>query len=316
MPHPVAATKGIGRVRDFREYGRAALRRWRDFVSRARRSDEIAIIESHFFQDVITPLLRVDVKPQRIGKLVHGMAKVCEPLNPALLYFHQPDYGAAMRRILDERGPRIEELYIRRSTHSVYGRRHGLEGFDGLVQSWVDIRDIMEQLVGELGLPALSIDNSAADWQSYYAQIGEFLSLPLEPPPTMGVEDLRPYTGTYTYKQNATPRRAGGVTRFGVLDVARRVGGQRRQVPLHHQHDIEFTIQLVGGELVMRDYGWLWPTNRLIPLKRDVFDLRSWPFQLAFERDRSGEVVGATRKSETMRWQITGQRYPRLGETE
>ncbi|MBQ35736.1 MAG: hypothetical protein CME04_05045, partial [Gemmatimonadaceae bacterium] len=77
MPHPVAATKGIGRVRDFREYGRAALRRWRDFVSRARRSDEIAIIESHFFQDVITPLLRVDVKPQRIRKVVHGMAKVC-----------------------------------------------------------------------------------------------------------------------------------------------------------------------------------------------------------------------------------------------
>ena len=27
--------------------------------------------------------------------------------------FHQPDYGAAMRRILDERGPRIEELYTR-----------------------------------------------------------------------------------------------------------------------------------------------------------------------------------------------------------
>ncbi|MBT6150308.1 MAG: hypothetical protein HOH74_33010 [Gemmatimonadetes bacterium] len=64
----------------------------------------------------------------------------------------------------------------------------------------------------------------------------------------------------------------------------------------------------------MRDYGWLGPTNHLIPLKRDVFDLRSWPFQLAFERGRSKKVVAASRVSETTRWQITGQRYPKLEE--
>jgi hypothetical protein len=316
VPHPVAATKGIGRAKGFREYGTATLRRWRAFVSRAKRSDEIAIIESHFFQDVITPLQRVNVKPERIGKVIHRMAEFCAPLKPALLYFHQPDYGAAMRRILDERGPRIEELYIRRSTGSAYARRHGLEGYDGFVQSWVDVRDIMEQLLGELGLPTLSIDNTARDWEAYYRQIGEFLSLPVEPTPALSADDLRPYTGTYTYKQNLAPRRAGGVSRFEGRDVKRRVGGQRRQMPLHHQNDVEFTIRLEDGGLVLRDYGWLWPTNRLIPLKRDEFDLSSWPFQLAFERDKSGAVVGATRKSETTRWQITGQRYPRLGEIE
>ena len=310
----MAATKGVGRARDFREYAAAALRRWRGFVSRARRSDEVVIIESHFFQDVITPLLRVDVKPGRICKLIHRMAEFCAPLKPTLVYLHQPHYAAAMRRILDERGPRIEEIYIRQSTGSVYGRRRGLQGYDGLVQSWVDVRDIMEQLVGELGLPTLSIDNSAHDWEASYQQIGEFLALPLEPTPVLSAEDLQPYTGTYTYKQDLAPRRSGGVTRFGAVDPSRRVGGLRRQGPLHHQQDIEFTIQLEGGELVMHDYGWLWPTTRLIPLRRDTFDLRSWPFQLAFERDKSGAVAGVTRKSETTRWRITGQRYPRLGE--
>jgi thymidylate kinase len=316
MPHPVAATKGVGRAKDFREYGTATLKRWRDFVSRTKRANEIIIIESHFFQDIIAPLLRVDVKPERIGKLVLRMAEFCAPLNPSLFYFHQPDYSAAMRRILDERGSDVEKRYIQRSAGSIYARRRGLQGFDGLVQNWVDVRHIMEQMVGELDMPTLTIDNSARDWQTYYRQIGEFLSLPLERPPAIGAEDLKSYTGTYTYSRNAAPRRSAGATRFGAMEASRRVGGLRRQGALYHHTDNEFTIQLEQGELVMRDYGWLWPINRLIPLKRDVFDLRSWPFQLIFERDKKGVVAGATRKSETTRWQITGQRYPRLGETD
>jgi hypothetical protein len=315
QPHPVAATKGVHHAKGFREFGRSTLRRWRDFVARARRSKEIHIVESHFFQDVVTPLHRVNVKPTRIAKLVDRMAEFCEPLQPALLYFHQPDYAAAMRRLLDERGPRIEDLYIRRAETSPYGKRRGLQGFEGLVQSWMDARQVMEERFGELDLAKLSIDNTAADWDSYYRQIGEFLSLPLEPPAVVSEKALREYAGTYTYTRTLAPRRSAGRTRFGTQDVSRRVGGLPRQGPLHHEADVEFTIQLEDGELVLRDYGWLWPTNRLIPLDRDVFDLRSWPFQMAFERD-AGVVVGARRKSETTRWQITGQRYPRLGETD
>lgn len=273
-------------------------------------------MERHFLQDVVTPLRRANIKPERIDKLVQRMAKFCEPLNPVLIYLHQPDYAASMRRLLDERGSSIEELYIRRSTTSRYAKRHGLEGYDGMIESWIDIRRIMEQLVEGLELPTLSLDNSARDWPAYYQQIGEFLSLPVDLAPAMSTADLAAYTGTYTYKQDTSPRRSGGATRFGGQDAGRRVAGTRRPIPLHHQKDVEFTIQQEAGGLVLRDYPWLWPTTQLIPLKRDVFDMRSWPFQLVFERDNKGAVVAATRKSETTRWQITGQRYPKLPETE
>lgn len=312
QPHPVAATRGVRVARDFRTFGRSSLLRWRDFVARARRSDEIHIVESHFLQDLITPLLRVNVKPTRISKLVHRTAEFCARLNPVLLYLHQPDYGASMRRTLDERGPRIEELYIHRVEASAYGKRRNLQGFDGLVQMGVDVRDLMEQLVGDLDLPALTIDNSSRDWEEHYRQISEFMTVPLEPYPALDAAALADYAGTYTFSRNTAPRRNAGVTRFGTPDVSRRVGGLPRQVPLYHQKDIEFTIRLEDDGLVMHDYGWLWPTNHLVPLKRDVFDLRTWPFQLAFERDASGAVIGATRRSETTRWQITGQRYPKL----
>ena len=275
-PHPVAATRGLSHAR-----GRSQ---------------------------------RAKVKPTRIAKLIHRMAELCAPLQPALFYFHQPDYAAAMRHILDERGPGIEELYIRRTEASTYGKRRGLQGFDGLVQGWINTRNVMEELFTELDLPKLSIDNTAGDWGSYYRQIGEFLTLPIELHSAGSPESLREYTGTYTYQRSLAPRRSGGRTRFETQDVSRRIGGLPRLGPLHHHDAVEFTIQLEGEELVLQDYGWLWQTNRLIPLKRDSFDLRSWPFQFAFERDESGAVVGAQRKSETTRWNITGQRYQKLRE--
>ena len=260
------------------------------------------------------PLLRVEVTPARIGKLIHRMAEFCAPLRPVLVYLHQPDYAAAMRRILDERGPRIEELYTGRTENSPHGRKRGLKGFEGLVQQWVEVRGLMEQMLGELDLPSVSLDNSGGDWAGHHRQIGDFLGLDLEPTPSLSAADLAEFAGTYTYRRDTEPRRTAGGTRFGTLDVRRRVGGLPRQGPLHRQKDVEFTIALEQGELVLRDYGWLWPTNRLIPLKRDVFDLRSWPFQMHFERDRTGAVAAASRRSETTRWLITGQRYPRVGE--
>ena len=314
QPHPVAAMKGIGRAKGFKEYGTAALRRWRDFASRARRSKEIVVMESHFLQELVAPMLRVDVKPARISKVIHRMAEFCAPLNPVLLYLHQPDYAAAMRRTMDERGKRFEKTHIRQAAASIYARRRDLEGFDGLVQGWIDAREIMEQHLGELDLPSLQLDTTDLDWAGAYRQIGDFLSLPLDSPPALSKKALAEYVGTYTYQRDTAPRRSAGRSRFGTTDSSRRVGGLPREIPLHFHEEIEFTIGLERGELVMRDYGWLGPTNHLIPLKRDVFDLRSWPFQLAFERGRSKKVVAASRVSETTRWQITGQRYPKLEE--
>lgn len=312
VPHPVAVARGVARPRDFKAFGTDVLRRWRDFAGLTGKSDEIVILESHFFQDVITPLRRANVKRERISKLILRMAKFCEPLKPVLLYLHQPDYAATMRRLVEERGPHVEEEYIRNVAQSRYGQRHKLKGFDGLVDGWLDVRGMMEQMMGELSLPMLSIDNSGGDWPAYYQQIGEFLSLPIEAGPKLSTAELAPYTGTYTYKQDTAPRRSGGVMRFEGRNASRRVAGARRPIPLHHQKDTEFTISIEAGELVLRDYGWLWPMTRLVPLERDTFDMRSWPFQLVFERDKKREIMSATRKSETTRWQITGQRYPKL----
>ena len=43
---------------------------------------------------------------------------------------------------------------------------------------------------------------------------------------------------------------------------------------------------------------------------------KRFEFQLVFERDRAKRVVAASRRRETTRWQVTGQRYPRVEESD
>ena len=312
-PHPVAATRGLRNADDFQEYSRVARRGWRSFAQRVTRGREIAIIESHFFQDAISPLLLEDVDPGLIVAHVRAIAKICMPLDPVLVYLYQPDYGQIMRRICDQRGPRIEQLYIVGKERSAYGQRHHLTGFEGLVKFWLDIRAIMERLFQQLDLPKLAIDNTAQRWADHYRQVCDYLSLSLKTDDSLSREEyLRQYTGVYTYKRQGAPRRIGGELVLSVGDWARRVGGIPRQLPQHYFGDVEFAIRLEGGELVMHDYYTLWPTNRLIPKEEDVFHVASFPFTMVFERDDAGDIAGATRVNPFGKWLVTGQKYPRI----
>jgi hypothetical protein len=60
--------------------------------------------------------------------------------------------------------------------------------------------------------------------------------------------------------------------------VAGRYGDGRREV----------TIEVVDGRLVLR--GVLWPTNALLAVRRNVFDVESWPLRLVFEEDAGGTI--------------------------
>jgi thymidylate kinase len=279
LPHPVAPNKYIDDFSSLGEYFKYALDRWHLFSLTASESDKISIIESRFFQDVIFPLLMRDVSRSQIIEYVHGIADICSSLNPKLIYFHQPEYATTMRRICDERGPGTEKFYIDRNDQSAYARRLGLRGFDGYVQFFVAVRSIMEQLYEELPFIKLSIDNTERKWGRYYKQIGEFLPIPqLFNNAPSGQDYLSKFEGTYTYQND--------------------------------EKNIEFSIGLKDDELLMHNYGWLWRINRLIPKEENVFHLGGYPFELIFETDPNGIVIGATRINPTGDWLVTGQRYP------
>ena len=298
-PHPVAPP---GRISDFETtdaYSRSLLNRWRSFASEADQSDEITILEARFFQDVIFGFLRDDTERQTILDHVKDAGDICGPLRPVLIYFYQPDNATTMRRICDARGARMEQFYINRNQSDLYGRRHHLTGFDGLVRFWLDVRHVIDQLLIELAVPVLSVDISDQLWPNYQEQVGAFLSLPQRRNEALDAPAyLKTFEGVYAYRQKAPMRR---------------VGGRKRPDQFL---DREFRIRIAEGRLTMHNYGRLWPINRLLPKETDTFYLASWPFEMEFERDEDGIVRSATRTNPNGRWLVTSQIYPRVGDLE
>jgi len=125
---------------------------WQSFVAQVREKDEVVIFESRLLQNLVFPLLRQDVDRYEILTLIHKVVSQCECLHSFLVYLAQSDYPRKLRRICDLRGPNWEEYMISRNDQSVFTQRRGLNGFDGLVQFYVEAREIQNQLLAELSV--------------------------------------------------------------------------------------------------------------------------------------------------------------------
>jgi hypothetical protein len=279
-PHPVALFDRSSVHHTATEALPDALAKWQSFVTTAVHSDEISIIESRLWQDTIFPLLMEDLDRSHILAFIQAITEMCRCLEPVLFYFFQPDYAHTLRRICTSRGPRIERLYITRAEQSVFGQRRGLQGFAGLVQFWEAVKEMAEQLFTALDIPKLAIENSAGQWHDYYGQICAFLGLPWCVEPTPAAQYLRRFVGTYTCRHKDTVK--------------------------------AFTIYVDHGNLVIRDFPWLWPENRLIPKEHNVFYVASWPFALIFHEDESGAIHSMRRETQAGDWYKLDQVFPKI----
>ena len=257
-PHPVALFDSSSVDKTATAMIPGALSRWKSFVLQAVHSDEIIIVESHLFQDNIFSLLEKDLDRPKILAFIHAITEACRCLEPVLIYLFQSDYSQTLRRICTHRGLIIERIYIALAEQSGFGQRKGVQGFPGWVQFWEAVKEITEQLFAELDIPKLAIENSAGRWHDYYRQICDFLKLPSCVEPPAEAQYLQRFVGTYTC--------------------------------LHKDKVTEFTIYLEDGNLVIRDFPGLWPKDRLIPKKSNVFYVASWPRELIFNEDVGGVI--------------------------
>ena len=269
--YPVASGYSSSAYKSPTDFFSASFTKWKSFVSQAMQSDEISIFESWFFQDAIFGLLMEDVEEPLIRNYIHGIRETCQCLEPVLFYLYQPDYSKTMRRICDYRGERWEKWLIERSEKSAFAQNRKLKGFDGMIQFWVKLRAIAEDIFAGLDIPKLSIDNSEREWSQYYREICDFLSIPLSIY-APSEDELSRFAGTYTDFHGGTVK--------------------------------EFTICLEDGELVIHDFSWLWPINRLIPKERNVFYIASYPFEMVFKEDENGTIEYARGVNPSGNWSM------------
>lgn len=182
------------------------------------------------------------------------MADLVRPLDPALVYFLEPDPDTAFRRICETRGMAWTLQHITACDGSPWARARGVRGMDGLVAYWREHAAVSDAGAARSGLRTLTGESRIGDWPARRRRIAEFLGLTWPPSAGLVEPDLARFAGRY---RSATGREASLFVRDGglVLD------------------------------------GLLWRGNRLLPRASGVFDAESWPFRLTFEADPDGAVA-------------------------
>jgi hypothetical protein len=230
---------------------KAALSGWRVFASAVAASDEIAIVESAFFQMTIGPQLLQNLPAEAIAGHVLEASRSIEPLSPVLIHLRPADVGAALRKIAARRGEWFEQFLVKQIAASPCGRQRGIADFAGVIALFESLRGLIDSVCEKLAMPRLTLDPSDDDWPRHREAITRFLSLPpfAEDAPPAGAERL---TGRY-----------------------RRADSQE-----------EFTVSSDSGGLFFDDKA----RTRLIPMGSRTFCIQGMCVDLTFATDDRGEA--------------------------
>jgi hypothetical protein len=257
----------------------AALARWRKFAEQRAHRHEVTVFDSCLFGYMTWGLFPADVAPAEITAYVTEVERIIAPLGPLVVYLYQDDVGAALRKVVQRRGGDTEAGFIRRTSDSPYGKRQGLEGFDGAVRYWTDFRALADRLFDRCPFAKLAIENSAGDWPAYEARMLEFLQLSRAPDDLPRAEDPSRFVGAY--------RPAGSAT------------------------GPECRISLEGGCLWLDGVDIVWRNTRLLPRGSARFAVQSLPFAVTFGEGSTGDVVGLHLTGPDMLQGAVDRRYAR-----
>ena len=229
----------------------AALARWRYFAATVAAGDEVVIVDGALLGYLTWSLFPFDVSEAVILAYVAEVVDILRIAEPTVIYLRHDDMAVSWQRLCERRGESWSRGAIERATHSPYGVRHGLAGFDGLVAYWTAYRAIADKASARLPFPKLVLGANFGAWSGTIFQAMGFWGLAMLAEPRASPIELAWYVGTYGHNE---------------LDS----NGQ--------------------AEVVLRD-GWLylagvpqfWPQNRLLYLAMGEYAVESFPFVARFE---------------------------------
>jgi thymidylate kinase len=244
----------------YRQVVASVLEQWKVFVQSIQSSETIVILDGCLFGYLTWSLFPLDIPVDEIRAYLSQVEQIIHPLQPCLIYLHQQKLQHALEKICQRRGGDTRSHLIDQATQSAYGKRQGLQGFDGMVRYWQDFRAFVEDVFSHFVTSKLTLENSAENWSLYEWSVLEFLGLPTKEQVAFSSSLLKHFVGTYSIEAD------------------------------EDQHAC--LVLLEEGHLIVDGIPQVWPKTRLIPLSHNMFAIASLPFQVAFEEDAYGVITG------------------------
>jgi len=264
VPNPFVPPQPAGGDHSWEQFADRRVARWRAFAAAAADQDVTLIPESALLQLPVFTMLRRNVDRSLIVELVLRLVEATSPLRPRLVYLARRDPEAAFRALGESRGLAWLLSHVANSAGYAFVQARGLFGLDGLLAYWRAHADLCGAIVDRLDMPKLVLDVDADDWPERRRRICDFVDAPFE-------EETFPETA----------------------ELARMAGRYRKGT-----HEV--TIEMVDGRLRVR-LG-LWRTNELLPVRRNVFDVESWPMRMSFDDDATGHVRAVSCSGPPLAW--------------
>ena len=252
VPNPLVPSPPADGYESWEQFADRREARWRAFAAAAADEDVTVIPESALLQLPVFTMLRRNVDPSRIIALVNRLVAAISPLRPTLVYLARQNPEAAFRAIGESRGLVWLLPVIANSAGFAFIQARGLSGLDGLLAYWRAHADLCGEIVEHMDVRKLVLDVDTDTWAGRRRRICDFVGVPHEEEPPQSPAELARMTGRYA-------------------------DGKR-----------EVTLEIIDGRLVAR--GIIWLASALLPVRRNVFDLESWPVRVSFDEDVTGQV--------------------------
>jgi hypothetical protein len=254
VPNPLVPPVPAGDYQSWEQFADIRAARWRAFAAAASDHDVTIVPESALLQLPVFTMLRRNVETSVITGLVERLVEAVAPLRPTLVYLARRDPDAALRALGESRGLSWLLHHAGSSDGYAFTQARGLSGFDGLFSYWRAHAALCDRIVEAIDVPKLVLDVTPDGWAERRRQICDFVDVPFADEPAPDAAELERIAGRYR-------------------------DGRR-----------EVTVEVVGGRAVMRTV--FWAASALLPVRRDIFDIESWPVRASFETDSTGRVHG------------------------
>ena len=162
--------------------------RWRIFVNE-HDATGITIFDGVLSQLFIAELVLMNAEEETIVDSIHMIVDVIRVLKPHVIHLYQEDIRASILKAYNNRNEVWQKKidgFIERTT---YGKSRNLVGLPGYVSFNQMYGRLLRRIMSDLDLACVSIETTQGEWQAYYKQISEFLTIPL--PENSSIETIQ-----------------------------------------------------------------------------------------------------------------------------
>ncbi len=145
----------------FDHHVKHVLKRWKEFVERAREEDHTYIFESCFLQNPLTiGMIKYDEDKEKIENYVLELTNTIKELDPILLYIEQDDLSFSFKKAIHERPREWSEGFIQYYTTQGYGLKNNLVEVEGTITVLKARREAEREVMRQLFISKETLNNS------------------------------------------------------------------------------------------------------------------------------------------------------------